>query len=498
MHKVIVIKQMLQDFYPFAAKRLGFDKPVKIKLLKSIKNAMKPLGKTAFYEPNNSCISVYTHNRHPKDVLRSIAHELVHHMQNCRGRFDQAGAGGVGYAQKNSKLRELEEEAYALGNMVLRDWEDSCKEMNPELGSEVDHTKGEFFKGWEPITVPRNVYPSAGAQYKGEEGTNIMEHFNIRNIKLNKALMERWGYKQPVNEELAPEHQYTPGENLKPMQQVPFPVNMGGDEDEDYRATVQQLADAGAPSIMNLNYEELLNGGIWQPSQDMPAVVNAKKILIDLPKKVMNSSEHLDSHDQKRFAKLKNDFPEYIASLEADPNKTLMERWGYKQPVSEGRWADDVVRPTGEQRNSLGGKLTFNLNNTPGARAIQKGFDLASANEPAVWGDEDNIRNIQTRSRDIENTYFEYNQLLQGLTKAEEKYPEIGAINYYTPEVKNTEEGPEGYRSLAFIEVALQEVVKLLTEKGKEHAAEIVNQVSEKVMTLNNNLRNTLGYEASR
>ena len=200
MHKVIVIKQMLQDFYPFAAKRLGFDKPVKIKLLKSIKNAMKPLGKTAFYEPNNNCISVYTHNRHPKDVLRSISHELVHHMQNCRGRFDQAGAGGVGYAQKNSKLRELEEEAYALGNMVLRDWEDSCKEMNPELGSEVDHTKGEFFKGWEPITVPRNVYPSAGAQYKGEEGTNIMEHFDIRNIKLNKTLMERWGYKQPVNE----------------------------------------------------------------------------------------------------------------------------------------------------------------------------------------------------------------------------------------------------------------------------------------------------------
>lgn len=179
-------------------------------------------------------------------------------------------------------------------------------------------------------------------------------------------------------------------------------------------------------------------------------------------------------------------------------SQRLVEAWGYKKPINEG-WGSERVYPEIDKwRNSLGGKLAFDLNNTPGARAIQKGFDLASANEPAVWGDEDNIRNIQTRSQDIEDTYFEYNQLLQGLTKAEEKYPEIGAINYYTPEVKSTEEGPEGYRSLAFIAVALQEVVKLLKKKGKEHAAKIVNQVSEKVMTLNNNLRNTLGYEASR
>jgi len=339
MHKVIVIKQMLQDFYPFAAKRLGFDKPVKIKLLKSIKNAMKPLGKTAFYEPNNSCISVYTHNRHPKDVLRSIAHELVHHMQNCRGRFDQAGAGGVGYAQKNSKLRELEEEAYALGNMVLRDWEDSCKEMNPELGSEVDHTKGEFFKGWEPITVPRNVYPSAGAQYKGEEGTNIMEHFDIRNIKLNKTLMERWGYKKPINEEGPVEYeiidndtgekygvdQYTPGENLKRMQQVPFPVNRGGDEDEDVRAAVEKLAKAGAPTFDMMPKEWaawLKPGAIWQPDTQYNLPHDGISKFINLPKKVMDDPDtHLSSDEREEFIKLKNDFPEYIASLEADPAK---------------------------------------------------------------------------------------------------------------------------------------------------------------------------------
>ena len=187
---------------------------------------------------------------------------------------------------------------------------------------------------------------------------------------------------------------------------------------------------------------------------------------------------------------------EYFNKRNESINKRLMESWGYKQPVSEGRWANDVVRPG--DTNSLGGKLTFTLNNTPGARAIQKGWDLASANEPAVWGDEDNIRKIQARSQDIEDTYFEYEQLLQQLTQAEKKYPEIGAVNYYTQELKSHEGGPEGYRTLTFIELALQKVVEELENKGKAEAAKIVNQASEKVMVLNDKLRNTIGYEASR
>jgi len=32
-----------------------------------------------------------------------------------------------GYAQTNKHLREMEKEAYTVGNMLLRDWEDSKK-----------------------------------------------------------------------------------------------------------------------------------------------------------------------------------------------------------------------------------------------------------------------------------------------------------------------------------------------------------------------------------
>ena len=52
--------------------------------------------------------------RHPKDVLRSIAHELVHHKQNEDGEFDDIGEVGEGYAQSNDKLRGMERQAYEM------------------------------------------------------------------------------------------------------------------------------------------------------------------------------------------------------------------------------------------------------------------------------------------------------------------------------------------------------------------------------------------------
>lgn len=118
---------MANQFYPYSQKRLGFNKPVDIKLRSDIDNSVNPLGKTAYYDPAGMEIVLYTDNRHPKDLLRSFSHELVHHAQNCRGEFDKIGEVGEGYAQKDDHLREMEKEAYLEGNMILRDWEDSIK-----------------------------------------------------------------------------------------------------------------------------------------------------------------------------------------------------------------------------------------------------------------------------------------------------------------------------------------------------------------------------------
>tara|TARA_R110000824_G_scaffold27426_14_gene93272 strand:- start:192 stop:2636 length:2445 start_codon:yes stop_codon:yes gene_type:complete len=127
---------MANQLYPYSQQRLGFNKPVDIRLTSDVGNSANPLGRTAYYDPADMEIVLYTDSRHPKDLLRSLSHELVHHAQNCRGEFDNVGEVGEGYAQKDDHLREMEKEAYLEGNMILRDWEDSIKENNRMLSEE--------------------------------------------------------------------------------------------------------------------------------------------------------------------------------------------------------------------------------------------------------------------------------------------------------------------------------------------------------------------------
>lgn len=122
-----IISPMIKQFLPFAQKRMGFSQPPKLFLRGDDKNAQNPLGKTAYYDPGQKSITVYITGRHPKDVMRSISHELVHHAQNCRGEFDKPHQMGDGYAQNDKHMREMERQAYEIGNMCFRDWEDGLK-----------------------------------------------------------------------------------------------------------------------------------------------------------------------------------------------------------------------------------------------------------------------------------------------------------------------------------------------------------------------------------
>ena len=122
------LKPLIKQFVPFAQERMGFQKPPRLFLRKDDNNARNPLGKTAYYDPQEMAITLYISGRHPKDIMRSLSHELVHHNQNCNGMFDDVGEMGEGYAQNDKHLREMEREAYELGNLCFRDWEDGIKD----------------------------------------------------------------------------------------------------------------------------------------------------------------------------------------------------------------------------------------------------------------------------------------------------------------------------------------------------------------------------------
>jgi len=89
-------------------------------------NAENILGKTAYYDPNNCSITLYTLNRHPKDVLRSYSHEMIHRIQDNEGRLNNVNTTNT---NEDSNLQELEKEAYLNGNIIFRNWEDSIKNV---------------------------------------------------------------------------------------------------------------------------------------------------------------------------------------------------------------------------------------------------------------------------------------------------------------------------------------------------------------------------------
>jgi hypothetical protein len=99
----------------------------KIKVISDDKeNASRLLGRTAYYDPNEKSITLYTFGRHPKDVLRSFAHEMIHHEQNLNGALGNIGTTNT---NEDGDLDKIEREAYEKGNIMLRNWEDSIKNV---------------------------------------------------------------------------------------------------------------------------------------------------------------------------------------------------------------------------------------------------------------------------------------------------------------------------------------------------------------------------------
>jgi len=122
------IEEVAKDLYNFAHEQLKFNKPCRIVFESQGDRAVDIFSPTGHYKPATRTVTVYVDHRHPKDILRSVAHELIHHAQHCAGQFDHNVDTSPGYAQKDQHMREMEKDAYFRGNITLfRDWEDNYK-----------------------------------------------------------------------------------------------------------------------------------------------------------------------------------------------------------------------------------------------------------------------------------------------------------------------------------------------------------------------------------
>jgi predicted nucleotidyltransferase len=121
--QVMDFKTLLLSLTDHLRNKLNVTPLPKVKFIDNdIENAKDILGTTAYYDPNLKSITLYTFNRHPKDVLRSYSHEMVHHMQNLENRLTNISTTNI---NEDDYLKELEREAYEKGNMLFREWENA-------------------------------------------------------------------------------------------------------------------------------------------------------------------------------------------------------------------------------------------------------------------------------------------------------------------------------------------------------------------------------------
>ena len=122
-------RDLLQDFIVFVSKDLQC-MPCDVDIVDGRGNS--GLTTTAQYDPNNHHITVNGKNRQFGDVLRSVAHEMVHHKQNVNGELGETvqDVGGDIEDEANARAGELLKSfAYQAGPERIYESHDLIKEL---------------------------------------------------------------------------------------------------------------------------------------------------------------------------------------------------------------------------------------------------------------------------------------------------------------------------------------------------------------------------------
>ena len=115
------LKSFIVDLTSFMLQNGYVSKPLPKCRLSMEEQTDSPIeARTGNYSPQTGQITLYVNGRHPKDILRTLAHELIHVQQDHEGRLE--GYDPDNPIAEDQTLREIESEAFLKGNLALRDW----------------------------------------------------------------------------------------------------------------------------------------------------------------------------------------------------------------------------------------------------------------------------------------------------------------------------------------------------------------------------------------
>lgn len=101
------IEEDVENFLGFCAQRLNLQEIPTVAIVNEI-----PKGTHGAYWPDDRTIRVVGRGRCLSDILRSLAHELVHHQQNEENRIEIINGDGVG--------GHIEDEANAVAGQLVK------------------------------------------------------------------------------------------------------------------------------------------------------------------------------------------------------------------------------------------------------------------------------------------------------------------------------------------------------------------------------------------
>ena len=159
---------MLDSFVSFASDKLG------LKSLPSVRYKTDKDGYNSFaaYNPSSNELSVSTMNRHPMDIFRSVAHELVHHKQNEDGKL------GKDIAKEGSTGSDIENEANSEAGKIMRWFAKSNPDMFKQGYVVEDHAANHASSG-----------DIRGMGYvTGQVSPTVVSHYLTQNIADTKKM----------------------------------------------------------------------------------------------------------------------------------------------------------------------------------------------------------------------------------------------------------------------------------------------------------------------
>ena len=239
---------MLDTFTQFASKKLG------IKSLPKMRLEKEPMTNSfGGYNPGENSIVVISKNRHPMDVFRTVAHELVHHKQNEDGRL------GKDISKEGSTGSDIENEANSEAGKIMR-W---FAKSNPQMFKSGYVTEETIAEGINDPGTFKAVFlaggPGSGKDYVMKQTLAGMGLQEINSDIAFEFLMRKAGlnFKMPESERVERDLVRGRGKNItKEQQRLALAgrrgviINGTADDPEKMASIKKELEDLGYSTMM--------------------------------------------------------------------------------------------------------------------------------------------------------------------------------------------------------------------------------------------------------